>query len=219
MKKIYARSNLLIVLLLLLVGTIVYSCRKEKQENATEPKITDQQLLLAKTWYKNNFSSSNTIASSLTNRANATSTANPPSWDNILSPAWEKANTFVIDSITYFELPAAKTKGDLAFSRKDIGKAMFDFSKSYSRSSIIVRKSKNGYSAYLMTILADSAYLNGDLSKLNKNTYQKKDEHFSGLVFFHKLNGKFNNGWRYTDGKITGTISQGQGTTSSNKIV
>lgn len=121
--------------------------------------------------------------------------------------------------VTYFELPVAKTEGDLAFSRKNIGNAMFDFTKSYSRSSIILRKSKNGYSAYLMTILADSTYLNGDLTKLNKNTYLKKDEHFSGLVFFHTLNGKFNNGWRYNDGKITGTISQNQGTAGSNKIV
>lgn len=96
MKKIYTRSNLLSVLLLLLIGTIVYSCRKDKQENLTELAISDQRLSQVKIWYDSKFNSSNSIPNNSAIHINVTNSMNPPSWDHILSPAWAKANTFVI---------------------------------------------------------------------------------------------------------------------------
>ena len=38
------------------------------------------------------------------------------------------------------------------------------------------------------------------------NTYLSKDKDFSGLVLFHRPEGDFVNGWRYTNGKVTHTV-------------
>jgi len=168
MKKTYALSlKKSTILLLVLIAVCIYSCRKDKQETPTVATITNIELSQAKQWYESNYSSSNTTTNGLTTQS--TSTTSAPSWDHVFSPAWAKVNTYVIDSITYFELPVVKTNGDFAISRKDIGSAKYDFSKSMSRSSIILRKSKTGYAAYLMTIVADSSYLDGDFSKLANN--------------------------------------------------
>ncbi|MEZ2338097.1 hypothetical protein AB6735_20780 [Mucilaginibacter sp. RCC_168] len=72
----------------------------------------------------------------------------------------------------------------------------------YSRSSFILINNGSGYDAYVMTLIADSAYLKNDLSKLDRNKYNKRDANYSGLVLYFTPNGKYIGGWRYKDGHI-----------------
>jgi hypothetical protein len=53
-----------------------------------------------------------------------------------------------------------------------------------------------------MTIIADSAYLKGDLTKLAKNTYNKRDPEFSGYVLYFTPKGKYVSGWQYKNGQL-----------------
>jgi hypothetical protein len=53
-----------------------------------------------------------------------------------------------------------------------------------------------------MTIMADSDYLNNDLTKLARNTYRKRDADFSGMVLYFTPDGKLVNGWRYRNGQL-----------------
>jgi hypothetical protein len=60
---------------------------------------------------------------------------------------------------------------------------------------------------YAMTLLADSSYLNGDYTKLQKNTYRSKDKNFSGKVFYHRMDGSFVNGWSFQNGVVNGIVT------------
>lgn len=96
----------------------------------------------------------------------------------------------------------------LAFVDKNVNlSTTFNFNKSYSKSSFLILKNGNDYSAYIMTIVADSAYLKNDFSKLSNNTYRKHDKDFSGDLIYYTPKGEFVSGWHYSNGKINKTIS------------
>src|ERR1700733_11098479 len=105
-----------------------------------------------------------------------------------LVPYWDKANAYTIDSLPYIELPALK-RGDMAMSYQSVNPASFDFSKSQSLTSLIIVSKNGNFYMYAMTLLADSSYLNGDDTKLAKNSYRYKDKNFSGNVYYHRMDG------------------------------
>ncbi|OJW13324.1 MULTISPECIES: hypothetical protein [unclassified Mucilaginibacter] len=59
------------------------------------------------------------------------------------------------------------------------------------RSSFLIIKNSGGYNAYIMTVIADTSYLKGDIKKLNNNSYNKRDGNFSGVVIYSTVKGKF----------------------------
>ncbi|MES2061127.1 MAG: hypothetical protein V4456_04355 [Bacteroidota bacterium] len=65
-----------------------------------------------------------------------------------------------------------------------------------------------------MVLIADTAYVNGDFIKLNKNTYQQRDPANSGRLMYFDINGKFAGGWRYQNGAITQTLTLTNATTT-----
>ncbi|NNU33807.1 hypothetical protein HK413_06015 [Mucilaginibacter sp. S1162] len=62
-------------------------------------------------------------------------------------------------------------------------------------------KTNGKYDAYIMTIIGDEDYLKGDLSKLARNTYNKRDTNFSGLVLYYTAKGRYLNGYRFKNGQ------------------
>lgn len=68
-----------------------------------------------------------------------------------------------------------------------------------------------------MTIIADSTYLKGNLSKLANNTYRKHDADFSGVVMYFTPKGAFVSSFGYYNGKLLPPL--GQGSTSSTQAV
>ncbi len=56
-----------------------------------------------------------------------------------------------------------------------------------------------------MTLVADSAYISGDRTKLDQNTYNKRDPKYSGLVLYFSPKGKYLGGWRYKNGELVTT--------------
>lgn len=61
---------------------------------------------------------------------------------------------------------------------------------------------------FFMTIIPSIEYLEYTKFYPFCNTYTKRSSHFDGLIIYHELNGQFANGWKYTDGKIIGKISE-----------
>lgn len=43
--------------------------------------------------------------------------------------------------------------------------------------------------------------------RIKRNTYLHRDKYLSGYVLFHRLNGKFANGWEYKRGKVIRKVS------------
>ncbi|MBS1520008.1 MAG: hypothetical protein JST50_03340 [Bacteroidetes bacterium] len=83
----------------------------------------------------------------------------------------------------------------------------FDFSRSGSKTSLLIVKAQNAMNMYAMTIVADSSYLKGNYNLLANNTYQKIDTNFTGTIFFNQMDGTFVNGWIYKNGVITRQLS------------
>ena len=86
-------------------------------------------------------------------------------------------------------------------------KSNFNFSKNPSKSSFLILNDGKTYTAYIMTILADSSYLQNDFTKLNHNSYSKRDNNFSGYVLYSTPEGKLLKGWHYSNGQINKTVT------------
>ncbi len=86
----------------------------------------------------------------------------------------------------------------------------------YNKLSFLLLKDGTGYQAYIMAILADSAYVKGDMTKLTHNSYSKRDTDFSGMVLYFTPKGKYLNGYTYKNGHLQNG-SSGQ-TSGSAKI-
>lgn len=74
--------------------------------------------------------------------------------------------------------------------------------QAYSRSSYLLINNGKTYQAYILTIIADSAYVNNDLSRLSHNTFRKQDPDFSGLVLYYTPTGRYAGGYAYKDGQV-----------------
>jgi len=200
LKSLKFRS--LVCFIFLSMVFIIHSCKKEKPSNKT-PIVTDSQMVnLARQWYDAKYPGVNN--GKLTTQSTEKSTQD---WSKAFSPYWAEANTFVIDSLTFIELPALK-KGDMAMSlRSGIDPKSFNFSKSGSLTSLIIVNKNGMFYLYAMTILADSTYLKGDYTRVKHNTYRNREADFTGEVFYNRMDGSLVNGWKYTNGLITGAIS------------
>jgi len=78
----------------------------------------------------------------------------------------------------------------------------------YTKTTYLIQKDSAGvFKGWFMVLIADTAYVNGDFSKLNKNTYQQRDPAYSGRLMYFNINGKFAGGWRYQNGAITKTLT------------
>jgi len=78
-----------------------------------------------------------------------------------------------------------------------------------SKTSLIylVEKKTGKEEMFLMTISPDLSYQ--EYTKFDpfwKMSYLKRDSKYDGLIFYHNLDGKFVNGWRYKNGKVVATM-------------
>ena len=100
----------------------------------------------------------------------------------------------------YFVDPVASEKA------KATGKSKY----SQSKTSFVYLKDRKMEESYmfLMTISPTLDYMEKtNFKPFKKNSYLKRDKDFSGLIFYHDLQGKFVNGWRYKDGEIVSEIT------------
>lgn len=195
MKLSYLKYSI-IGLVLLGVVSIIHSCKKESK--AQPATISDPAIIRAKAWYEATYPITPDNNQQVTQNVNSSK----KDWSGILSPYWDKGVSFTSKGLDIVELPAMK-KGDLAFSTQTADLDKFNFGNSNSVTSLLVVKQEGTYGIYAMTIMADPTYLQGNHAKLKNNTYRKRDKDFTGMVFYHKLDGTFVNGWRYVNGKVT----------------
>lgn len=74
---------------------------------------------------------------------------------------------------------------------------------------VFLKDNESGYlQMFLMTIVPRASYLESTRFRpFRKMAYLKRDEEFSGIIFFHHANGTFANGWVYDEGKIISRMS------------
>ena len=84
----------------------------------------------------------------------------------------------------------------------------YHYRRSYTRLVILTDKMNGRKLGFLMTFIPSGKYTEKYLNRLGKTTYLQRDERLDGLVLFHNLNGSFSNGWRYTDGRVSGAVPE-----------
>jgi hypothetical protein len=188
MKKIYPLGNSPFlkncIILMAVISGIIYSCKKDDRPNQQTPD--NAAIAAAKTWYQDTYPVGSNSTSTI--RTNSLDTAADLS--QIIIPDWQHATTYTQQNKQVIEIPLdPSVKHGFALENNESG--TLANSKENSKASFILLKEGNSYQAYLMIIMADSAYIKNDPRKLARNTYQEIDTGFIGHVLYVTPKGKY----------------------------
>lgn len=104
----------------------------------------------------------------------------------------------------YFMTPEAKA---LALEQKDTR-----YKQSQTRMVFLTNQKTQETDIFMMTIVPDVSYLEQTQFKpFRKISYLKRGDNFSGFIFYQDMEGYFVNGWKYTNGTVTHTMSVADG--------
>jgi len=209
MKHLYYPKTffkLSVVFLLMLALFILHSCKKDSTYQEVSP---DAETLQAKTWFDSTYPVNATNNNVLTTFGDATNY----DLSRLARPDWKHTANYSRFNKDVIEMPVDPAHQMAATLKND--NASKAYSNKYSKTSFLIIKSATGYHAYLMTIIADSAYLKGDLRKLARNTYSKRDSDFSGLVLYFNPKGKYLCGYAYKNGHLLRPSATGIATQST----
>lgn len=216
MKKHYSKSSLFKaggLLLFAIIVFVIHSCRKDIPGVLD---LNDPEIIQAKAWYESTYPQNAVkVNTSPVSSMSIGSTQQPTDLSQIIKPDWQHNSSYVRLNKNVIEMPVdPSSKFSAGFSGGNIA-----YKKEYSRSYFLLLKDTKQYQAYVMTVMADSAYVNNDLSKLSHNTYSKHDADFTGIVLYFTPKGKFLKSWGYKNGKVlpaAGTATSSQQTQSAN---
>lgn len=178
-------------LLLLITAFIVHSCRKSSVVD--DPAMPDVNA--AKSWYEKTYPTAQNLK--LMDMATAGQTTNGD-FSQIIKPDWGSATSYTKFNTNIIELPLDSAVR-LGFAHNGPSTAP-SYDKSLSKSVFLIFGSPGSYKAYVVTLIADSAYVGNDYSRVSNLSYQNKPASFSGSILYFTPNGTFINGWRYKDG-------------------
>ncbi|WP_162996455.1 hypothetical protein [Mucilaginibacter celer] len=203
MKRLTARhyftiKNLLFLFFAICLIIIVYSCKKENRTNKNTD-IVSPAVLKAKNWYENAYPS--------VSKTSTLSTIGNPDLSQLVNPDWSQSKNYTRYDDDVIELPIDKDDR-LNFDLSN--NAGLIYNNKYSRSWFLLLNKFDRYSAYIMTIIADSAYIKSKPDGLKLNSYNKHDADFTGIVIYSTPQGKYVNGWFYKNGVISGYLPPGQ---------
>lgn len=206
-EKSSARS---IILTIIFTALIINSCRKES--NPAQPTASDPAISQAKAWYEDKYLAStnaNTLAAARTSLSINRSVITRPAinrstrfeFSQTIKPDWSHAASYIRLKKNVVEVPVDPASNfNLQLKNGLTGK--INFSKKYSRTSFLLLNDGKKYTAYIMMILADSAYIGNDLKKLSHNNYRHHDPEFAGAVLYFTPKGQYVNGFTYRNGQL-----------------
>ncbi len=201
MKKYYLTQPLFrlsSLLLLALAMLVMHSCRKAEMFKDVTEGITDPEVLQAMNWYDSTYPTTGTSYSS--DGKLSTASASNSDLSQFVKPDWHHTAKYARFNKKVIELPIDPEHPIKSGLKNNTTKQISN--NQYSKSSFIILNNDKGSAAYIMTIIADSAYIKNDLSKLARNTYSKRDSDFSGTVVYTTPRGKFIHSYTYKNGHI-----------------
>ena len=207
MKKLYPKSKdtAFKLCLILMTGLIavIYSCKKDVFNSTSPPDQKEQSAFVeeAKGWFERN-----TVIHKEQSLATNAVGGNKRKWNDALKPDWGKTTVYSKNKGTIIEMPLFSSAVSFLMNTTDGSRATQQ--NNYTKATYIIQKDSAGvFKGWFMVLVADTAYVNGDFTKLGKNTYRSKDPTYSGRLLYYDLNGKFLAGWKYDNGAITNTLS------------
>ncbi|NNU33211.1 hypothetical protein HK413_01735 [Mucilaginibacter sp. S1162] len=173
---------------------VIHSCKKNFNGNDADAQITDPEVLNAKTWYEETYPINRIDKSGL-----QTNGVQEVDVSQKIKPDWQRPSHYKRFNDDVIEIPLdPSAKFNAVLKNTDYNKELN--TPEQSRSSFLMLKNNGKYDAYIMTIIGDADYLKGDVAKLARNTYSKRDTNFSGLVFYFTPKGRYLSGYRYKNG-------------------
>ncbi|WP_462267186.1 hypothetical protein [Mucilaginibacter sp.] len=202
------KSYFALLCLTALMG-LIYSCRKDKAASGEPPAAKDNSLVAdVRSWYQKNAPA--LTASTGSSGLQTLSTGeggSSKSWSDGLNPLWDSTHTFQRDSYEVVEAPL--NNATLYFVENQTSVNPTTMGKNYTKTAYVFTRNKAGsFSAYLMVIIGDPAYVNNPANHFQINNYQTREANFSGKVLYYNLGGRLLSGYRYKDGQINGTVTQ-----------
>jgi len=194
-------------LVLFAVLLIINSCRKDTK---TQP-LSDPVLNQAKEWYESTYPLAGSTRMLVTQNTRPVVSSNFD-FSQYIKPDWKHAKKYNRLGKNVIELPI-DLSAPLASAIKNQTTGKILNPKENSRSSFILLNDGKNYEAYVMTLLADSAYAKSNPGWTSNNTYQKRDPAFSGLVLYFTPKGQYVSGYAFKNGQQV--IPAGQNTTTS----
>lgn len=195
------------MLFLSMFGTgIISSCQDDLVEE-DEMQLEDCSLLgQAKAWYMGQKEGQEVMLSSLSRsrEGNGLLFYTEPSWKYYCESenlTYKSIDVSLTDRIALdFVLEENKEQ----YERTGIHK----YRRSYSRLVILTSKLTGKKTGFIMTLLPSIKYIEDENCRIGRNLYLHRDENYDGMIFYHDLEGRFVNGWRYEQGKVTGRIQK-----------
>jgi hypothetical protein len=189
---------ILLTCLLSALTLFINSCKKENNTTASLVE-TDEKVVSAKSWYESNYPKRTAQAGQLATNSSEKSF----DLSQLINPDWANAINYERFNDDVLEMPIDPSTNVRLGIDNAPNKAV-----SNTKSSFLLIKHGNTYKAYVMSVIADADYLKGDTTRLNKNKYNKRDNNFSGYIYYSTPEGKFVSGWYYKNGRIQGKVQK-----------
>lgn len=190
-----------VLLLLVLAGGVLYSCKEEIAGlfDAQAPDVDQVQ-----SWYNANLPQGVYLKSAGFNGGRLYA---KPDWKHAYKGKHEKFHTV--------EVPLS-TQGRFGFAPMECKHAYDEtgdrrYIRSLTQMVIVTEKENNKTYGFLMTIIPDKEYRDETKFKSYFSKYKKWQKEYSGYVFYHTLEGDFTNGWKLSDGKVTKSVKPKDG--------
>ncbi len=191
-------KNLNLFLMWLVIATVMFSCKND-QENTDILSDGSLTLTQAKEWFESNYPEFIVIKQA------------GEELPIVMKPIWEGG--FHSEDADYETIETlVATKDHVFYATKECREEYeatgnSNYQNSLTRFVVLKHKSSGNMECFLMNIIGEKEYLEHKNFELWSNTYLQKDRNFSGIVFLKALDGSHIEGWRYTDGVITHTIT------------
>lgn len=186
----------------LIVLSCLYSCLDETESidmQSAEDAMRMQQLNAAKKWYDSQKSNGKTGSA----ESQLQIYKGDPSWKYFAINHKDDFTAIDIDLTDCINLEFVPQDNYDAFQQT----GNWEFRRSYTRLVYTFDKKTNKEKGFLMTIIPSKYYAKTYSKRIKRNTYLHRDKYLSGYVLFHRLNGKFANGWEYKRGKVIRKVS------------
>lgn len=128
-----------------------------------------------------------------------------------MEPAWKQCYTRKTNEFTSIE-SGIKALGGIYLVTPDCEqrfKTTGDKRYLVTQTRLIILKYKDGRDmiGFFMTLSPSAKYLEMTKFRPFYSTYAQREKLFDGYVYYHDMQGRFVNGWKYTDGKVTHALS------------
>lgn len=128
----------------------------------------------------------------------------------MMKPQWDAAKESNRKRYEVVELPILTKHKRLMMDRETYRnwkpEAQFNFVRNTAKLVVLYDKKTQDTRSFFMIFVGSYKYLQ-KTRNMGKNSYLYREPDFDGKVLFYELNGTFINGWKYTNGKITGSIA------------